>query len=498
MKKKNVLKEAGVLLIVAIMCMTAFAVFPTVNADYPEGIISYWKLDEGSGTVAYDSVDANDGTIYGATWASGQVKGALSFDGVDDYVEVGTVIDVSEQDAITIEAWFNPELPSTVPADSNTFAGIDFGEKTVGHVCLRTMTGGIPKFQMVIERTVLKGIGARALSVFNPGQWYHVVGIVTLDIIELYVDAVLQESKSLDGAPVKLGDITDDRLRIGGGSGDLGLKYYPGILDEVAVYNRALSADEIEYHYCLGYNFGHGYYDPPTLEYTGAPQPTDSVTLEATLTDSTGFGMDGYEIDFYIGDDYVGTSESTGADGVATLDLDSYEIGVYEVYASVHCLESDPAYLAVYDPDAGFVTGGGWIISPAGAYPADPDLTGTANFGFVSKYKKGQSTPTGSTEFQYQIGDLNFHSNDYDWLVITHHKAMYKGTGTINGDGNYGFMISVIDEKLTPSTDVDMFRIKIWDKDNGDAVVYDNGLGDPEDGDPTTAIAGGQIVIHKA
>lgn len=127
---------------------------------------------------------------------------------------------------------------------------------------------------------------------------------------------------------------------------------------------------------------------------------------------------------------------------------------------------------------------------------AEPTLTGKANFGFVSKYKKGQSTPDGNTEFQFKAGDLNFHSTSYEWLVIAHHKAMYKGTGTINGQGNYGFMISVIDEALTPSTDVDLFRIKIWDKNNGDAVVYDNQMGDGENADPTTAIGGGSIVIH--
>jgi len=74
---------------------------------------------------------------------------------------------------------------------------------------------------------------------------------------------------------------------------------------------------------------------------------------------------------------------------------------------------------------------------------------------------------------------------------------MYKGVGTINGSGNYGFMLSAIDEKLTPSTDVDLFRIKIWDKDNGEAIVYDNQMDAPDDADPTTAIGGGSIVIHK-
>ena len=74
---------------------------------------------------------------------------------------------------------------------------------------------------------------------------------------------------------------------------------------------------------------------------------------------------------------------------------------------------------------------------------------------------------------------------------------MYKGTGTINGAGNYGFMISAIDEDLTPSTDVDLFRIKIWDKDDGDAIVYDNLMGADDDADPETEIGGGQIKIHK-
>lgn len=159
--------------------------------------------------------------------------------------------------------------------------------------------------------------------------------------------------------------------------------------------------------------------------------------------------------------------------------------------------DSYTTMVVVYDPSAGFVTGGGCINSPLGAYVADPTLTGKASFGFVCKYKKGNSEPTGNTEFQFKAGDLKFHSDSYDWLVIAGHEAMYKGSGTINGAGNYGFMLSAIDEELTPSTDVDTLRIKIWDKDNGDAVVYDNQMGAADDADPDTAIQGGSIVIHK-
>lgn len=124
-------------------------------------------------------------------------------------------------------------------------------------------------------------------------------------------------------------------------------------------------------------------------------------------------------------------------------------------------------------------------------------LKGKANFGFVSKYKKGATVPIGQTEFRFKAGDLNFHSDNYQWLVIAGHKTMYKGDGKINGAGNYGFMLSAIDADLTPSTDGDLFRIKIRDKDT-EEVVYDNQMDAEDDADPTTAIGGGSIKIHKS
>jgi YVTN family beta-propeller protein len=153
--------------------------------------------------------------------------------------------------------------------------------------------------------------------------------------------------------------------------------------------------------------------------------------------------------------------------------------------------------LAVYDPSAGFVTGGGWIDSPAGAYVLDPVLFGKATFGFVSKYKKGQSTPDGNTQFQFHAAGMKFKSVSYDWLVIAGKRAQYKGVGTINGAGNYGFMLFGIDGDLPGGDGIDKFRIKIWDEDNSDAVVYDNEIGVPDDADATTEISRGSIVIHK-
>jgi hypothetical protein len=153
-------------------------------------------------------------------------------------------------------------------------------------------------------------------------------------------------------------------------------------------------------------------------------------------------------------------------------------------------------YIVVYEPSAGFVTGGGWINSPVRAYTADPSLTGKANFGFVAKYKKGATAPSGQTEFRFHVADLNFHSTEYRWLVVAGARAQFKGSGTINNAGNYGFMLTAIDEDVTGGGGIDKFRIKIWDKAT-DTIVYDNNLGADDDAVPTTALTHGSIKIHQ-
>jgi PKD repeat protein len=153
-------------------------------------------------------------------------------------------------------------------------------------------------------------------------------------------------------------------------------------------------------------------------------------------------------------------------------------------------------YIVVYDPDGGFVTGGGWLTSPAGAYPADPALTGRANFGFVSKYKPGAAVPTGQTEFQFRVANLTFHSETYEWLVVAGARAQYKGVGEINGTGSYSFLITAIDGQINGGGGVDRLRVKIWDKASG-RMVYDNQIGAADDANPSTSIQGGSIVIHS-
>jgi len=176
--------------------------------------------------------------------------------------------------------------------------------------------------------------------------------------------------------------------------------------------------------------------------------------------------------------------------------------GVYSI--SVTVTDKDGAsdtdtvstWVVIYDPSGGFVTGGGWIMSPTGAYAADPTMTGKATFGFVSKYLKGATVPTGETEFQFHAASMNFNSTSYQWLVIAGAKAQYKGVGTVNGASGYSFMLTATDGQTSGGGGVDRFRMKIWNTATGD-MVYDNMMGSLDTDNPTTAISGGSIVLHK-
>lgn len=208
----------------------------------------------------------------------------------------------------------------------------------------------------------------------------------------------------------------------------------------------------------------------------------NAVNFEATIVDGCG------EIDalWDFDDETVDSQTNVTSPVTTTKTYDS--AGVYTVVLTVSDDKvdvGDKIVVVVYDPTGGFVTGGGWIDSPTGAYIANPNLAGKANFGFVSKYKKGANVPTGNTEFVFQAADLNFHSSSYQWLVVNQgdSRAQIKGSGTINGTGDYKFMLRAGDGEP------DTFWIQIWEEIGGvEVLYYDNGV--------DQSIGGGSIIVH--
>ncbi|MEU6919324.1 family 43 glycosylhydrolase [Streptomyces olindensis] len=127
------------------------------------------------------------------------------------------------------------------------------------------------------------------------------------------------------------------------------------------------------------------------------------------------------------------------------------------------------AELIVYDRAAGPAAGVGTITSPAGAYPAEPGLTGKAAFTLDARYRKGATVPTGKAMFVFGPARLTFRSTGSDWLVVNGSQAVYQGTGAVGGKDGYAFRVTVTDAP-------DTFRIRIWKKSTGD-VLYDNRTG---------------------
>ncbi len=244
---------------------------------------------------------------------------------------------------------------------------------------------------------------------------------------------------------------------------------------------------------------------PVIVSLTVPTTPTalgSAIQVSATFTDPNPGDTHAATINWGDGATSPGTVADQGGAGTVAAPHTYAATGVYVVRLTVsdgslsdtRTTADVPAYVVVYDPNGAFVTGGGWLTSPAGALATSPSATGKAAFGFVARYQKGANTPIGNTEFQFSAGDLSFRSSSYQWLVVAGSRAQFKGDGKVGGTGDYGFLLTAIDGQLDGGTD--SFRIKIWDKSTG-AVIYDNQLGASESGSAATAIGGGSIVIHK-
>jgi PKD domain len=228
--------------------------------------------------------------------------------------------------------------------------------------------------------------------------------------------------------------------------------------------------------------------------------PASPIAVGSTVLPSLSFTdpgtLDSHTATWNWGDgsSSAGTVSESGGSGSVTGSHTYTAAGVYTVTVTVSDADgasssSQFQFVVVFDASAGFVTGGGWINSPTGAYVANPSATGKANFGFVSKYQKGANVPTGTTQFQFHEAWLDFHSTAYQWLVIAGNcRAQFKGTGTINGSGSYTFLLTAVDGERCSNPGPDTFRIQITDNATG-TTVYDNGTDE--------AIGGGDIQVHS-
>jgi hypothetical protein len=257
------------------------------------------------------------------------------------------------------------------------------------------------------------------------------------------------------------------------------------------------------------------YFVVQPLEVGGPADPTaisDPVTITASATDLAGFA-ETVTIDW--GDGGPLETVDLGSTGVSNMSRDHIypAAGVYQVtvtvdYEGQFTQVGVVDLLVVYAPNDGFVTGGGWIDSPSGAYTPndsdDADVTGKTLFNLSLKYRKGRSVPDGSTNFRFAAGDLVFNATAFDWMIISGARARFEGQGTVKGRvETYKFLVTALDSDISGAGITrDKIRIRIWQENTGGAesVLYDSGLGAADTGGSggATPLGGGAITIHKA
>jgi uncharacterized delta-60 repeat protein len=217
-----------------------------------------------------------------------------------------------------------------------------------------------------------------------------------------------------------------------------------------------------------------------------------AITASANFTDPDSTGTHIASWNWGDGNTTTGTvTESNGSGSVS--DNHTYTAtGVYTITLTVTNTvggvgTSTYQYVAVYDSSTSFA-GGRSFDNPSSA---SPNTTGKVTFGISSKYNNS-NVLTGSVKMNFKAANLDFASTSLSSLATSTGKAYLKGNGTVNGSGNYTFLVSGIDGSVVGGNDLIRFQIK----DSSNTVIYDSQPGAGETTDPTTVDATGNIRVH--
>jgi hypothetical protein len=200
----------------------------------PDGLVGYWPLDEGTGTIAGDAVGTHDGfLIGGAAWTEGWSGGAVAFAGGLERIEMPTLFGAAFPASGTLSLWFRPTFEMIDTASRGIFDNYDTGRS---HLFVRRANG---ETEMVIQ-VVMQPAGGDPyvfgveLAVVN-GEWNHLVVVWDTDN---------DFGRATMGGNVQLKPIDDpnwlpaEQELILGGS-------FIGVIDEVRLFDRPLSEDEV-------------------------------------------------------------------------------------------------------------------------------------------------------------------------------------------------------------------------------------------------------------
>lgn len=199
-------------------------------------LVAWWKLDDGSGNTAADySGNNRNGTLTGdVSWVDGITGGALTFDGDGDYVDMGKAPAFDIKNQITVSAWikvsaFDKDWQTIVTKGDRAWRlQRNWNKSTLEFACSGLVVPGSDWGPIYGNIDV------------NDGHWHHVAGVYDQEKIYLYIDGSLDASTTASGAI----RVNEEPVYIGENS-QMPNRFWNGLIDDVRIYNYALSAEEI-------------------------------------------------------------------------------------------------------------------------------------------------------------------------------------------------------------------------------------------------------------
>jgi len=204
--------------------------YPTFkDGGITRGMVSYWRMNENAGTVLGDEVGGNPGTIIGSSWQPGISGSALDFNGTTDWVQIPDSPNLDITESITLCAWAKTRGNDTNKiAQKGDWDGYGLGQsKWVGWTCSMQMADNV-NHQLIWEQ---------GIPILN--EWYFLAFTYDGATMKFYVNGQLKSSASVTG----LLKSTNRPFSIGSDNGNQ--KFFNGLIDEVILYNNALTAQEI-------------------------------------------------------------------------------------------------------------------------------------------------------------------------------------------------------------------------------------------------------------
>ncbi len=222
--------------IVCVVVLPITAQFPT------DGVVGYWSFDEGTivGGKVEDLLGNNDGELDGnPKVVAGKVGNALEFNGENSVHIPGTdTLDFNGADELSVVAWVNPDSDKpVVGVIPDTCCGTIVGQRDANGWVMRFDGRNPGKEMLLIVQPGWQGHTTLGVPPFPKNTWHHMVGVVNKDELLLYIDGKLESEFGYNGPIQTQGTETE----IGNAKADGG---FVGIIDEVLIYNRTVSANE--------------------------------------------------------------------------------------------------------------------------------------------------------------------------------------------------------------------------------------------------------------